>query len=116
MLSLATYPALSNRPAALARSVATGELRRRLGFEGVSITDSLDAAAAQAFGDREEVALTAASAGADLLLYGDWRTAREIHRTLSARLRSGGLDRGAFEESAGRVLAMREGLTLPPAG
>jgi beta-N-acetylhexosaminidase len=114
MLSLATYPAFANRPAALARGIATGELRDRLGFEGVSITDSLDAAAARAFGDRDQVALTAASAGSDLLLYGDWRTAREINRTLSSRLEAGGLDRAAFEDSVGRVLALREGLTLPP--
>ncbi len=116
MLSLATYPALSKRPAALARGIATRELRGRLGFQGVSITDSLDAAAARAFGSRDQVALTAASAGSDLLLYGDWRTAREINRTLSSRLEAGGLDRTEFEGSVRRVLALREGLTLPGAG
>ena len=41
MLSTAIYPAFSNRPAAFSRSIATGELRGRLGFEGVSITDAL---------------------------------------------------------------------------
>jgi beta-N-acetylhexosaminidase len=116
MLGLATYPSFSNRPAALSRAVATRELRGRLGFEGVSITDSLDAAAARAFGDRNQVALSAAAAGSDLLLYGDWRTAREINRTLSARLEAGGLDRASFEDSVRRVLALREGLTLPSTG
>ena len=38
-------------------------LRDRLGFAGVSITDSLDAAAALAWGDRDDVALAAAGAG-----------------------------------------------------
>lgn len=116
MLSLATYPAFSNRPAALTRAIATRELRGRLGFEGVSITDSLDAAAALAFGDRDQVAVSAAAAGNDLLLYGDWRTAEGVNRTLSARLRAGGLDRASFEDSVRRVLALREGLTLPSAG
>ena len=45
MLSTAIYPALSPTPAAFARPIATGELRNRLGFEGVSITDALDSVA-----------------------------------------------------------------------
>jgi beta-N-acetylhexosaminidase len=113
MLGLASYSALGDRPAALDPAVATGELRDHLGFDGVSITDSLDAAAARAFGDRDRVALAAAGAGTDLLLYGDWRTARAVGRTLAVRLRSGALDRGPFAASFGRVLAMREALTRP---
>ncbi len=113
MLGLASYSALGDRPAALDPAVATGELRDHLGFAGVSITDSLDAAAARAFGDRDRVALAAAGAGTDLLLYGDWRTARAVGRTLASRLRSGALDRAAFTDSIGRVLALRETLTTP---
>ena len=113
MLGLASYSALGDRPAALDPAVATGELRNHLGFAGVSITDSLDAAAARAFGDRDRVALAAAGAGTDLLLYGDWRTARAVGRTLASRLRSGALDRAAFTDSIGRVLALRETLTAP---
>ena len=48
MLGLASYSAFGNVPAALDPEIATGELRGRLGFDGVSITDALDAAAAQA--------------------------------------------------------------------
>ncbi len=110
MLGLATYPALATAPAALAPEIATGELRRRLGFAGVSITDSLDAAAAQAYGDRTEVALAAAAAGSDLLLYGDWRTAAAVNDDLVAALRKGRLERRPFERSAGRVAALRAGL------
>ncbi len=113
MLGLATYPALSRRPAALAPEIATGELRDRLGFAGVSITDSLDAAAAQAWGDRDEVALAAAGAGSDLLLYGDWRTAAAVGDALVAGLRRGRLDRAAFESSAERVAALRGSLASP---
>jgi beta-N-acetylhexosaminidase len=40
MLSTAVYPAFSDRPAAFTRAIVTGELRRRLGFEGVTITDA----------------------------------------------------------------------------
>jgi beta-N-acetylhexosaminidase len=116
MLALATYPALAPEPAALAPEVATGELRDRLGFDGVSITDSLDAAAARAWGGRGEVARAAAAAGADLLLYGDWRTAADVHRDLVAALRRGRLDRAGFERSAARVTALRAGLEPAPDG
>lgn len=113
MLGLATYPAFSDRPAALSRQIATGELRDRLGFEGVSITDSLDAAAATSFASRERVAIGAVEAGSDLLLYGDWRTAREVSQALRSKLAAGKLDRSEFETSAERVLDLRRRL---PAG
>lgn len=107
MLSLATYTAFSDRPAAFSRSLATGELRRRLGFEGVSITDGLGAAAAQAFGSDGEIALAAAGAGSDLLLYTDWREARSARNLLRDRLAKGRLGREEFERSVARVLALR---------
>jgi beta-N-acetylhexosaminidase len=111
MLSHATYTAFSDRPATFSRAIVSGELRRRLGFEGVSITDSLDAAAALAFGSRARVAVAAAEAGNDLLLYGDWRTARRAGAALRRKLASGKLDRDAFEASVERVLELRRGLS-----
>ncbi len=110
MLSTAIYPALSNRPAAFSRTVATGELRSRLGFEGVSITDALDTVAVQAFGNPAKAARVAATAGADLLLYTDLMEATQAHRALLRALRSGGLSRASFEDSADRVLRLRHEL------
>lgn len=107
MLSTAIYPAFSERPAAFSAAVATGELRRRLGFEGVSITDALDTPAVRAFGDTPTVARAAAGAGVDLLLYTEPEEAARAHRTLLRALRSGSLSRAGFEESAGRVLRLR---------
>lgn len=107
MLGLAAYPAIDDRPAALSRPIATGELRGRLGFEGVSITDALDAAAAREFGTDAEVALAAVRAGNDLLLYPDFRAARAAGRLLRRRLRSGALDEAGFAAAADRVLALR---------
>src|SRR6201999_2862121 len=63
MLSTATYPAFSNRPAAFTRRIATGELRGRLGFRGVTITDSLGGAAVAEFGGQREAAVDGAAAG-----------------------------------------------------
>jgi beta-N-acetylhexosaminidase len=110
MLSTATYPAFSADPAAFSAAIATGELRARLGFEGVSITDALDTVAVRAFGSPARVARAAVRAGADLLLYTAPAEAARAHRTLLRGLRSGTLPRRSFEESATRVLRLRHRL------
>lgn len=110
MLSTAIYPAFSDRPAAFSAPIVSGELRRRLGFQGVAITDALDTVAVHAFGNAPKVARAATTAGADLLLYTDPSEAGEAHRALVQALRSGKLSRPSFEESATRVLKLRHGL------
>lgn len=110
MLSTAIYPAFSPKPAAFARGIATGELRGRLGFEGVSITDALDSVAARDFGAPAMAAMAAASAGVDLLLFTDPLAAARAQRALLRRLRAGALSRPAFEASVDRVLRLRDRL------
>jgi beta-N-acetylhexosaminidase len=115
MLSTAIYPALSGRPAAFTRAIATGELRRRLGFHGVSITDSLGGAAVAAFGGQREAAVAGAAAGVDLMLFDDLPSALAGHGALVAQLRRGKLGRGGFEASAQRVLDLRAALAADSA-
>ena len=110
MLSTAIYPAFSDEPAAFSRAVATDELRGRLGFEGVSITDALDTVAVRAFGGPAKAANAAARAGADLLLFTAPGEAARAHRALLRGLREGTLSRAAFEQSAARVLRLRRRL------
>lgn len=111
MLSTAVYPAFSEDPAAFTRSIATGELRNRLGFEGVSITDSLETPAVEHFGGSGKAAVAGARAGADLLLFARLGPAEAAWRALAAKLRAGGLDREEFEAAAERVLDLRAGLS-----
>jgi len=110
MLSTAIYPALSPHPAAFAPEIATGELRDRLGFEGVSITDALDTVAVRAFGGPAKAGLAAARAGADLLLFTEPAPAGRAWRALIEKLRAGRLDRARFEAAAQRVLDLRREL------
>jgi beta-N-acetylhexosaminidase len=110
MLSTATNSAVSPDHAAFVRSIATGELRTRLGFEGVSITDALNTVAVGDFGGPAKAGLAAARAGVDLLLFADPHTGARAHSALLGRLRSDSLSRSAFEESAGRVLRLRHRL------
>jgi beta-N-acetylhexosaminidase len=107
MLSTAIYPAFGSRPAAFSRAIVTGELRRRLGFRGVSVTDALDSVAVRAFGAPARAALTAARAGVDLLLYTDLASAARAHRALLRGLRRHSLPRAGFEPSVDRVLRLR---------
>jgi beta-N-acetylhexosaminidase len=110
MLSTAIYPAFSPQPAAFARPIASGELRSRLGFGGVSITDALESAAVRDFGGPAKAGLAAAGAGTDLLLFTDYRAAARAGHALLRALRAGSLNRAAFETSVGRVLRLRHGL------
>ena len=94
MVSSAVYPAFSERPAALTRSLASEELRDRLGFRGVSITDALETASTAAFGGPTEAAKRAARAGTDLLLFTSADAAFRAGRSLRAAA-AGDADRSA---------------------
>jgi beta-N-acetylhexosaminidase len=110
MLSTAIYPAFSGRPAAFTGTIASGELRGRLGFDGVSITDALESVAVRAFGGAAKAGLAGARAGVDLLLYADPGAARAGHRALARGLAAHALSCAAFEQSATRVLRLRHAL------
>lgn len=110
MLSTAVYPAFSDQPAAFTRAIATGELRERLGFAGVSITDSLETPAVEHFGGPPKAAVAGARAGADLLLFARLGPAQRAWKALLAKLRAGALSREQFERSVERVLDLRAGL------
>ncbi len=114
MVANATYPAYdAERPASLSPRLIDGVLRRRLGYDGVVITDDLGAGAITGAGIAEgEAAVGAARAGADLLLFAlsDGAAAREA---LVSALENGPLDRETALASCARTTALREGLSAP---
>jgi beta-N-acetylhexosaminidase len=110
MISTAIYPAFGVRPAAFDRRIVTGELRRGLGFHGVTITDSLGSTAVAEFGGPREAAVDAAAAGDDLLLFDDLPSALAGHEALVRQLHAGGLRRAPFLAAVGRVLRLRAAL------
>jgi beta-N-acetylhexosaminidase len=111
MTSWAVYPALdSSRPAGLSPTVVQQELRGRLGFRGVTVTDALEAGALTAFGDTAQRAVTAAGAGMDLILCSA-RDTGQGGRAVAARAAagpSGQLDRAAFDGAVQRVRSLRQ--------
>ncbi|WP_345699446.1 glycoside hydrolase family 3 N-terminal domain-containing protein [Kitasatospora terrestris] len=113
MLSWAVYPALDgSRPAGMSPTVVQGELRGRVGYAGVTVSDALEAQALNAYGTTGARAAGAAGAGVDLLLC----SARSVQQgdeaaaALAAGLRDGTLERAQFEAAVGRVDALRAGL------
>jgi beta-N-acetylhexosaminidase len=113
MVSWAVYPALDPRaPAGLSANVVRGELRQRLGFTGVTITDALEAGALRAYGTTRHRASLAAGAGMDLILCAAQQPAQgnQARIALSEDYRQGKLNQAAFQAAVQRVLALRSGL------
>jgi beta-N-acetylhexosaminidase len=113
MCSWAVYPALdASLPAGLSPTIVGGELRSRLGFGGVTITDALEAGALSAFGSTSQRAVLAAGAGMDLLLCasGSVSQGQTAVSALASAYQSGQLNQAAFNASVQRVTALRNGL------
>jgi beta-N-acetylhexosaminidase len=111
MLSSAIYPALSSRPAVLSPRVVQRELRGALGFDGVTISDDLEAPAFAASGGPTGAGLQATKAGVDLLLYArTYAAAARASDALAAAIRRGEVDRDALEASRKRIAALRASL------
>jgi beta-N-acetylhexosaminidase len=116
MVSWAVYPALDPaRPAGLSPAIVGGELRQRLGFTGVTITDALEAGALRSFGSTGHRAVLAAQAGMDLLLCSQGQVAEgeSAMNSLQNAYSRGALGASTFKAAVARVLALREWLARP---
>ena len=110
MVGTAIYPALGPRPAAFEPKIVRGQLRQRLGFKGVTITDAMGTVAVNNFGGTKRSAIAAAHAGMDILLYGDWQSAGKGEQAIASRLRTGKLPRDQFTRAVNRILQLRASL------
>jgi beta-N-acetylhexosaminidase len=112
MVSWAIYPAIGTRPAGLSPNVVQGELRRRLHFTGVTITDALEAGALSPYGSTQNRALRAALAGMDLMLCAakNVTQGQQASTELATAYSNGTLNGPAFLASVSRVIALRQSL------
>jgi beta-N-acetylhexosaminidase len=113
MTSWAIYPALDPvNPAGLSPRIVEGELRARMRYRGVTITDALEAGSLAPFGDTGQRALRSAQAGMDLLLC----SARDVTQgqtavaALTQALTSHQLNPVSFLLSLRRVRTLRDSL------
>jgi beta-N-acetylhexosaminidase len=109
MLSNAAYPALDSarRPAAMSRRIVQVELRRVVGFEGVTISDSLATPAIQRTRDPY---VKVARAGTDILLFASEKQSAVAFSRLVAATRSGALSREQTRRATARILALKASL------
>jgi beta-N-acetylhexosaminidase len=111
MVSTASYPTALNSkdPAALSPNIVNGLLRDQYGFDGVVITDDLDAPSLD--GSAGAIAAQALRAGDDLLLYatnvGSSDTAFE---SLVGDVKQGQLNRSLVEGAYERITSLKENL------
>jgi beta-N-acetylhexosaminidase len=110
MVSSASYPALdpSGTPAVFSRAIETGLLRDELGFEGVAVTDALDAPAAVGV---PHAATHAIAAGADLLVFGRESASERAFGVLVADAVKYPHLRSRLAESAARIRGLKAWLT-----
>ena len=114
MVSWAVYPAFDpNHPAGMSTAVVQQELRGRLGYTGVTITDALEAKALNAYGSPGERAVDSASAGMDLLLCssGSVSQGQEATDALASALEGGQLSNSSFDAAVSRIDALRQKLS-----
>jgi beta-glucosidase-like glycosyl hydrolase len=110
MPSWAIYPALDSVPAGMSTVFIQDELRGKLGFQGVTVTDAIEAGAAMAVGGSTKgTALRAAQAGMDLLLASgrDVEQGVEVRESLEEALVGGELDKEEFDAATGRIVKLR---------
>jgi beta-N-acetylhexosaminidase len=106
MLSTAIYPKLdaSKKPAAFSRKIVDGMLRAGLGFEGVTVTDSLTAPAAERI---PHTATQAMLAGSDLLVFGIEGASERGYATLVADEPGSARLRARLTQAAARIRALK---------
>jgi beta-N-acetylhexosaminidase len=96
----------------LSPAIVGGELRQRLGFRGVTITDALEAGALRGYGTFGQRGLLAAEAGMDLILCSQQGVSEgeQAAAGLEDGYRDGQLPKAAFAAALQRVLALRASL------
>ncbi len=111
MLSHARYPALDRRAvASQSRAIVTDLLKRRLGFGGVAITDSIEARAVSGTMGPGEAAVRSVRAGIDLVLTTGPGSHLRVHRALQRAARRDPAFRARMTDAAARVLRLRRAL------
>jgi beta-N-acetylhexosaminidase len=110
MLSNATYDAYDpDNGAGWSRAISQTLLRGKLGFRGVTITDSLTGTAAARGVAQSDLAIQAALAGTDMILIGGSEASSStVYDALLAAARAGAIPRTTLTASYERILALKK--------
>jgi beta-N-acetylhexosaminidase len=116
MVTHEMIPAVDSQyPSSLSPAVIDGELRQKLGFQGVVITDSLYMGALNARWTVAQAAALAIEAGADMVIGPqNAQVVAQVKDALKAALSSGKLSQARIETSVKRVLKFKITMGLLP--
>ncbi|MEV5705547.1 glycoside hydrolase family 3 protein [Actinoallomurus sp. NPDC052274] len=96
----------SGDPATMSKTVLTGLLRDKLGYDGVVVTDSLSMAGATMKYGAPEAAVRAVRAGADMLLMPP--RLDSAYRAVLTAVRSGRIPQSRLDQAVTRILRMKQ--------
>ena len=116
-LHLDRFNAQTKIPASLSKDAIEGLLRREIGFAGAVLTDDLDMGAIRRNYRREDAAVLAIAAGADLVLFSNTnRPDSDLPERLLSRIRAAVLDgtipRRRIEEAYRRISKLKQKLGM----
>jgi len=92
-------------PASMSRVMLTDRLRGELGYQGIIITDAMDMAAISNYYSSAEAAVTAISAGADIILIP--HDLADAYQGILDAVRNGTLTEERIDESVYRILSAK---------
>ncbi len=81
-----------------------------MGFRGVSVSDDLDTPALGPSGSTGVVAVAAARAGTDMLIFTGYDSGLRASDAIATAIARGALPRAAMERSVARIMALRAAL------
>lgn len=96
-------------PSSLSKKVITGELREKLGFSGIVITDDLDMDAVTSYAENKNAATLAINAGVDLIITSDFVN---MHKELLEKVKDGTIKEDTINNAVQRILAWKKAYQL----
>jgi beta-N-acetylhexosaminidase len=115
MTSHAIYTDLDpDKPATLSKEIITDLLRKKMGYEGIVITDDLEMGAIRKNWGVAESAVKSFAAGCDILLIcQDQENVRKGLMAFERELDCGGIPEERLTESLGRITRLKSGFLRP---
>jgi beta-glucosidase len=100
------------RPATLSQPILTGQLRQKLGFQGLIVTDALIMGGVAQYASPAEISVMAVAAGADVLLMPD--DPKVAIESVYQAIQAGNLTKERIYESVERIWQAKQKLFSPP--
>ena len=94
----------SEYPATLSKMIVTGELRNKLNFSGIIITDDLSMGAVSSYVDDNSAAILAINAGNDLIITSDFVN---MYNSVITAVKSGKIKMETIDTAGRRILAWK---------